>query len=448
VDGLAAMHAHVAFGLAGHVEIGVGIPLLQGLVRGESFGAFGGDADRAPLGIGDLRIEGRFRPLPLDLPLDVALVPEVTLPTGTRSLHMSRGVPTVGGRIAVGARWTAFRFAVHGGYRWGPGFADVGGWLAADDEVLLGAGVAASPVPDLLTVGLEANASVFVGGGRKSTPDSPFTAQLHVPAELLLHVGVQLPAGFSLTVGGGPGLGPAPGTPLARGVIALGWTPRRPPAQADADSDGLPDHVDACPNVAEDRDGFRDEDGCPDIDDDSDGIGDHEDRCPSVPEDLDGFQDADGCPDPDDDRDGVLDADDLCPNQREDVNGVRDADGCPDDVLAVLVGDTIRPLAPIGFEPASMELSADGQTVLDQIAVILAEHPELLFIRIRAQATDGSAESEGLSLDRALAIMFGLAERGVDPSRMEAVPHGDAPNTGNVSFEVLERTQEGAGSEP
>ncbi len=48
---------------------------------------------------------------------------------------------------------------------------------------------------------------------------------------------------------------------------------------------------------------------------DGDGVPDDVDKCPDEPEDRDGFQDDDGCPDPDNDRDGVLDAVDQCPNE-------------------------------------------------------------------------------------------------------------------------------------
>jgi hypothetical protein len=42
-------------------------------------------------------------------------------------------------------------------------------------------------------------------------------------------------------------------------------------------------------------------------DKDGDGIGDRTDKCPTEPEDKDGFMDEDGCPDPDNDNDGVPD---------------------------------------------------------------------------------------------------------------------------------------------
>jgi hypothetical protein len=127
------------------------------------------------------------------------------------------------------------------------------------------------------------------------------------------------------------------------------------------DQDGVPDDKDQCPELAEDRDGFEDADGCPDWDNDDDGIGDVDDRCPNEKEDVDGFEDADGCPDPDNDKDGILDQEDACPNEPgertqnpktngcpdkdkdgivdkkdkcptepEDIDGFEDADGCPD----------------------------------------------------------------------------------------------------------------------
>jgi hypothetical protein len=66
----------------------------------------------------------------------------------------------------------------------------------------------------------------------------------------------------------------------------------------------------------------------PDLD--KDGVTDEADRCPREIEDRDGFEDGDGCPDVDNDRDGKADADDKCPNEPEVYDGVGDEDGCPD----------------------------------------------------------------------------------------------------------------------
>ena len=98
----------------------------------------------------------------------------------------------------------------------------------------------------------------------------------------------------------------------------------------DNDKDGVPDVNDRCPFIEEDRDTFEDEDGCPDKDNDKDGNPDNKDNCPLEAEDQDNFQDADGCPDPDNDGDQILDVQDQCPLDPEDMDGYKDTDGCPE----------------------------------------------------------------------------------------------------------------------
>jgi outer membrane protein OmpA-like peptidoglycan-associated protein len=117
-------------------------------------------------------------------------------------------------------------------------------------------------------------------------------------------------------------------------TTGLLWAPQlagvAAPGRNDRDGDGIPDAVDNCPDEPEDKDGFQDEDGCPDVDNDGDGIPDADDACPNEPEDKDGFQDSDGCPERDNDNDGIPDAADKCPNEPEDKDGFEDDDGCPD----------------------------------------------------------------------------------------------------------------------
>jgi outer membrane protein OmpA-like peptidoglycan-associated protein len=60
----------------------------------------------------------------------------------------------------------------------------------------------------------------------------------------------------------------------------------------DPDKDGILDPDDKCPTVK----GVP-PDGCPDRDPDKDGILDPDDKCPNQPETKNGFQDEDGCPD-------------------------------------------------------------------------------------------------------------------------------------------------------
>lgn len=99
----------------------------------------------------------------------------------------------------------------------------------------------------------------------------------------------------------------------------------------DTDGDTLVDALDACPADAEDRDGFQDDDGCPDTDNDFDGIVDADDRCPDEAEWFNGYKDKDGCPEKDTDADGIADGIDKCKKKPEVFNGHKDTDGCPDE---------------------------------------------------------------------------------------------------------------------
>ncbi|MCK6529296.1 OmpA family protein [Myxococcota bacterium] len=143
----------------------------------------------------------------------------------------------------------------------------------------------------------------------------------------------------------------------------------------DRDGDGIIDRLDQCREDPEDRDGWEDEDGCPEWDNDGDGIADVEDGCRDVPEDPDGFEDADGCPDDDNDLDGVLDGDDRCPAQPEDEDGWEDEDGCPEldnDGDGIADHDDRCPTLPENFndyediDGCPDEGDRDGDGILDK----------------------------------------------------------------------------------
>ncbi len=91
------------------------------------------------------------------------------------------------------------------------------------------------------------------------------------------------------------------------------------------------DFPDEPPPQQQNRDAVPDEPSPPRrMDSDGDGLADDKDLCPQFREDKDGFEDEDGCPDSDNDQDGVIDAVDRCPTEQETRNGVKDHDGCPD----------------------------------------------------------------------------------------------------------------------
>jgi len=132
---------------------------------------------------------------------------------------------------------------------------------------------------------------------------------------------------FAVMFGAGAGLVSGVGVPNFRVLAGASWRPQG----LDSDNDSVRDKDDACPSELEDRDGYLDDDGCPEADNDNDGIEDQRDRCPDQAEDPDGQDDTDGCPDRDNDNDGIQDGYDSCPAEPEDKDGDRDEDGCPDN---------------------------------------------------------------------------------------------------------------------
>ncbi len=154
-------------------------------------------------------------------------------------------------------------------------------------------------------------------------------AALLVPAEWIHSVRIApvLAGDLSFSLYGG---GPIPLTDQAATAprFRFGGAITYAPQGLDSDRDAVLDRDDACPNLAEDRDGFQDADGCPEPDNDGDRIPDARDRCRDAPETVDGFQDDDGCPDLDDDQDGIPDELDKCRNEAEDVDRFEDDDGC------------------------------------------------------------------------------------------------------------------------
>lgn len=221
-----------------------------------------------------------------------------------------------------------------------------------------GLGVAYRPRPlPRLSAAADAQLLAPLAGATQGTPCSSPGASVGrcgpgtpaLAAELFVGARYAVDRGrdVEVTAGVGAPLSSAAGVPLVRAMLGVAYTPRA----LDDDEDGVREADDRCPNAQEDRDGFEDNDGCPDLDNDNDGIPDERDRCPNVAEDVDNFQDDDGCPDPDNDGDGVPDADDLCADESASARPDPENRGCPirdrdgDEVLDV---DDQCPDEPVG----------------------------------------------------------------------------------------------------
>lgn len=184
----------------------------------------------------------------------------------------------------------------------------------------------------------------------------------------------------------------------------------------DGDDDGFIDRKDACPAQA----GIAENQGCPDVDADIDGVVDRLDGCPGVT----GALENKGCPWPDSDGDGVLDREDNCPKD----SGPRLNQGCPVEKkqLVLLTPERLIIREKVFFDAGKAAIQKRSQPLLDNLAAVLAGHPELSKVRIEGH-TDSSGKPEAnlaLSQARAEAVKQALVSRGVDAGRLEATGYG------------------------
>jgi outer membrane protein OmpA-like peptidoglycan-associated protein len=327
-------------------------------------------------------------------------------------------------------------------------------------------GQAFVPLPDKLAWG---DCQLFSGASCSTLGSADyFAGAKHGDFTTLATAGVslQLSADVTASVLAGTGQGGARSDDFLL-TTAIVWAPQpagagAEPGRNDKDGDGIPDSIDACPNEPEDKDGFQDEDGCPDPDNDGDGIPDTVDKCPNEPEDKDGFEDEDGCPDDDNDGDGIPDAVDKCPNDPETVNGFEDEDGCPD------VRGTGGPEERadridlkgqvIAFNRQA--LTAPARQLLAQVAALVKARR--LAIRVEVHVALGTRSTNPgqiaaqkrrdklLAQQRARAIADYLATQGLTAPQVQAVgigsdrPLGTAPPSDPIQERVeLIKAQQG-----
>jgi outer membrane protein OmpA-like peptidoglycan-associated protein len=344
-------------------------------------------------GVGDLALLPKLRIInPSRLPVGIAIIPGLILPTGDKSKFLGEGKTIFQPQAIVEVNWGrygVFRTALNLGMRIRSGgssqFVDnndnfkrpvrtldgsgapvantsVGGentnmGIRVGNELLAGLGASWGIVPFVFD--MVGELYTFTGLDSKKINADGSTSSMAPGGEAVLGFKAYLAPNSFFEFGGGYGVIPtAYGTTRGRFFAGIVFEP----GAGDRDGDGYKDDVDKCPDDPEDFDGFEDEDGCPDLDNDQDGIPDTMDKCPNEPgprendgcpfkkvndrdgdgipddvdkcpddpEDFDGFEDEDGCPDLDNDKDGIPDKLDLCPNDPEDKDGFEDEDGCPD----------------------------------------------------------------------------------------------------------------------
>jgi len=212
------------------------------------------------------------------------------------------------------------------------------------------------------------------------------------------------------------------------------------PVVKDRDGDGVPDSLDACPDVPglaslqgcpdRDGDGIPDKDdkcpdvpglarygGCPIPDTDHDGINDEEDKCPTIP----GVAKYHGCPIPDSDSDGVNDEEDKCPN----LPGTVANHGCP-EVKAEVKKRIDVAAHNIYFATGSVKLLVTSNRSLNVIASVLNTDLNLkLDINGHTDNVGKPEKNQTLSENRAKAVYDYLVKKGITENRLKSAGFGD-----------------------
>jgi OmpA-OmpF porin, OOP family len=408
----------------GDVELGVGLPVA--LWQRADFGLLERQGVTGPLvddvasfALGDLRLGAKWRLLPAGatpLALTVAALGEVRLPTGNGDAFTGDGLMFVPGAVATRA-FGPLRIDAQLGYqlrRQGQ-YAQ----FVAQDGLVYALGGAFDLPPLGALERWRAHAELGGGWPRGDLGTDRYRAPLSARALLRAF----LPGDLAVELGAGAGIGQAGyGREAWRVFAGVRWVPsQRPP---------LP--------PGEDRDG--------------DGVQNREDACPDVP----GPKDLDGCPDRD--RDEIPDREDACPDR----SGPASGDGCPpgeNEPLVVIETERLSVRDAIQFDTAKDSLKPQSFRVLNEVAALLGQHPEVKRVRVEGHTDDvgGASYNKDLSQRRASSVVRYLAAHGVARERLVPSGFGEekpiAPNGSalgraknrRVEFTILSEESPGGG---
>lgn len=380
----------------------------------------------------DVRLYGEYQS-----PFSLAAGLRMRLPTGSRSAYMSDGATQLGGRVLAAGDIEWFSYSARLGVQGRFNETLVNG-VEVGTELNYGATAGVRFAEKKALLGAEWSGGAGLVGGSAFDPKT-------VPQELWGSFSYRYQE-VIFGVAAGPGLTEGFGSPVVRGLARLVWFPEpkkplpveptpEPAPPPDCDGDGVINAEDACPAVQGPKTTDPETNGCPPPKDtDGDGIVDSEDACVEEAGKANADPKWNGCP-PDLDGDGILNEDDACPSVPGRTNKEPALNGCP---VVVVNGDKIEILQRVEFVTNSAQLDPSSHELLNAVAEVLTEHPELELVEVEGHTDDkGSADyNRLLSKQRAESVKSYLVERGVAASRLFASGRGpDIPIASNDTEE-------------
>jgi outer membrane protein OmpA-like peptidoglycan-associated protein len=406
------LSAHLLAGWAvGRFELGAHLPLV--LSQQADLSLLTDQGVTGPLvapvaspALGDLRLGAKTALFPGRLPLELAAMLDVRLPTGDGDAFASDGLAVIPSAIASRA-FGRLRLDGQLGYA----FRGEGQYLQLVVHDGLTYGLAASwALPPAWRIERWRAAAELTGGWPRGNSageeryQAPLSARAGLRATVLGDLAVEAGAGAGI---GDDGYG----RESWRVFLGVRWER----IHRDRDGDGVPDRTDACPDTP----GPRENAGCPDPDLDKDGVPNRDDTCPHEP----GPAELDGCPDRD--ADAIPDREDKCPEEP----GPAQADGCPvaeGEPVVEIETERLSLRDAINFDTGKDTIKRESHRILDEIAAILQQHAEIDRIRVEGHTDNVGAAgyNKDLSQRRAAAVVEYLASKGVAPERLVPVGYG------------------------
>lgn len=407
----AMLHLAAAVAVHSRLELGASVPVLLNQ----------GGMPLGPLGLGDLPRYGLGTPLvrarvgllseAAGSLVDLAAEVDTGLPLGRAEALLGDGRWSVTPRVAVGKVFQKMRVSLEAGARLREG-------------VRVGSHSVGSELPFALGV---TNVDGRLRGELSFRAAAPLTDNALWSGEILAGARFAATEHLEVFALGGPGLGVAPGVPAFRLMAGVGFDPltfvksmQAPPALAVAPEppgggvrEGLPGD-DALAVVAEPA--FLDGAAPPELD-------------------VEGAL-------PDQDEDTVEDGVDNCPREPGPVAN----EGCPESTPQVvyLTQERIQIKEKVFFAFARAEVLPRSFPLMDQVAKVILEHPELGLVVVEGHTDNigGAAYNRRLSQARAESVCRQLEQRGVEPQRLRAEGHGpDRPADTNATAAGRERNR-------